>query len=160
MRRARRFLGAVAGAAFVAFVAAQPSVPELVGRWQYIQPPDAEGEVLDISFSGGAYRGIMNGLERAGEHGLFYYVAELTELSVAANGEIGFTVGARSFHRMRPPLSGTATVGSSGHTVDRMRFHGRIEGADLVLKCQPADVCPDSTLRFERMPDLQTPARP
>ena len=47
-----------------------PTAP-LAGRWQYLQPPDTEGEVLDLSVASGQWRGIMNGLERAGEHGLF-----------------------------------------------------------------------------------------
>ena len=42
----------------------------LAGRWQYLQPPDKEGEVLELFVSSGRWRGIMNGLERAGEHGL------------------------------------------------------------------------------------------
>jgi len=56
---------------------ASGTTPDFVGRWEYIQPPDREGEVLDLWESGSRYRGIMNGLERAGEHGLFYFVVEV-----------------------------------------------------------------------------------
>lgn len=72
---------AIAGAAWIGLVASREPTSSLIGRWQYIQPPDNEGEVLDMSLSGGRYRGIMNGLERAGEHGLFYYAVELAELT-------------------------------------------------------------------------------
>jgi hypothetical protein len=131
----------------------------LVGRWQYIQPPDHEGEVLDIAYSGGRFRGIMNGLERTGDHGLYYYVVELTNLAVAPDGNVSFTVGAHSFFIRRPALS-RLDIGDkdNGSTREEMRFHGLLEGADLVLKCEglPGS-CPDSTLRFKRIP-TPTPA--
>jgi hypothetical protein len=131
---------------------AQTSDAALVGRWQYRQPPDTEGEVLDVYFSSGRYRAILNGLERAGEHGLFYYVVEPADLAVAADGSISFTVGARTFFSKRPPLSRLGGEGGSGASRERMRFQGRIAGADLVLKCEgPPGSCPDTILRFKRI---------
>jgi hypothetical protein len=42
-----------------------------------------------------------------------------------------------------------------------MRFYGRTEGADLVLKCEdPGGSCPDSTLRFKRVSTTQDPNQP
>ena len=137
----------LAGATF-----AQSSAPNVVGRWQYIQPPDKQGEILDISFFNGRHKGIMNGLERAGEHGLFYYVIEVSDLSIAADGSIRFTVGPRSYFRQRPKLSVLGATGDGGGTRESMYFSGRLEGQELVLRCKdPGLSCPDSTLRFKRL---------
>lgn len=128
------------------------AAPPLAGRWQYIQPPDAEGEVLDLLVSSGKWRGFLNGLERAGEHGVFYYVAELESVEVAPDGAIRFEVGERSLSSRRPALSAPGGAGDAGVVRDRMRFAGRLEGGDLVLRCVgPGGSCPDSTLRFKRI---------
>ena len=93
----------------------------------------------------------MNGLERVGEHGLLYYVAELSDLTVACDASISFTVGTRSFFSKRLALSRLGGNGGSGGSRERMRFHGMMQGTDLVLKCEDAGgSCPDSTLRFKR----------
>lgn len=145
----------LAGAAAV--TPAQASDAALVGRWQYLQLPDKEGEVLDISFSGGRYRAIMNGLERAGEHGLFYYVVEPTDFAVAADGSISFTIGARRLFGVRPSLSRVGGEGIRGASRDLMRFHGRMERRDLVLTCEgAAGSCPDAELRFKRIAPQDT----
>jgi hypothetical protein len=132
--------------------AAEPIAPSVVGRWQYIQPPDREGEVLDVLPSANGYRGIMNGLERAGAHGLFYYVVEVKDMTVALDGAVSFIVGERAFYSKRPPLSATGMAGQSGFAREPMRFDGRLEGSDLVLTCvDTAGSCPDKTLRFKRI---------
>lgn len=132
--------------------ASTPAAPPLAGRWQYLQPPDIEGEVLDLFVSSGRWRGVMNGLERAGEHGLFYYVAELEGLEVSPDGGIRFEVGERSLFDRRPALSELGGKGDAGVVRDRMRFSGRLESGDLVLRCAGAGgSCPDSTLRFKRI---------
>jgi len=78
-------LGVAALAALFQFsCSSQNPASSFVGRWQYIQSPDKEGEVLDLEVSSGRWRGILNGLERAGEHGLFYYVVETENLAVRA----------------------------------------------------------------------------
>ena len=137
---------------------AQPPALDIVGRWQYIQPPDSEGEVLDISLAGERYTGIMNGLERAGEHGLFYYVVEVSNLVVTADGRVHFTVGPRSFFRQRPTLSVIGANGAGGRTHESMNFSGRLEGTDLVLKCEgPGASCPDSTVRFKKISSRSEP---
>ena len=131
----------------------------LAGRWQYLQPPDTEGEVLDLSEASGHWRGIMNGLERAGEHGLFYYVVEVESLRVEQDGSVGFVVGERSLFSRRPALSMLAGKGDAGNDTNRMRFAGRIEAGDLVLRCaDPWGSCPDSTLRFKRISQEGTPS--
>lgn len=139
--------------ALAAVAIAAPSEPGLVGRWQYLQPPDQEGEVLDLSYSAGRWHGVMNGLERAGEHGLFYYVVAVGNLAVETDGGIRFEIGERSFHHKRPALSHLGGQGDGGFARSRMRFAGRLEGGDLVLRCEDDDgSCPDSILRFKKIP--------
>lgn len=124
----------------------------LAGRWQYLQPPDKEGEVLDLTVSAGRLRGIMNGLERAGEHGLFYYVAEVMNPAIAPDGSITFEVGERTFFNARPALSILGGNGDRGGTREIMRFEGKLEREDLVLRCtDKGGSCPDSILRFKRI---------
>lgn len=138
-----------------AVATAQTATP-LAGRWQYLQPPDSEGEVLDLTVSADGWHGIMNGLERAGEHGLFYYVVEVENLSVQPDGVIRFEIGVRQLFIRRPALSRLAGQGDGGVDRYRMRFNGEIEGEELVLQCRAAyGSCPDSTLRFKRVEATQ-----
>jgi hypothetical protein len=140
---------------------AQVLPPPLEGRWQYLQPPDTEGEVLYLVASSGQWRGVMNGLERAGEHGLFYYVVEVEKLSVAPDGSLSFEIGERSFFTKRPALSQLGWNGDGGFARGRMRFSGRIVGEDIVLQCADDDgSCPDSTLRFRRLATPPLPGQP
>lgn len=126
--------------------------PSLAGRWQYLQSPDTEGEVLDLVVASGHWRGIMNGLERAGEHGLFYYVVEIEKLAVAPDGSINFEIGEREFFTKRPPLSHLGGKADGGFARPHMRFSGRIVDGYLVLQCNDEDgSCPDSSLRFKRL---------
>lgn len=133
----------------------------LAGRWQYLQPPDTEGEVLDLVASPGRWRGVMNGLERAGEHGLFYYVVEVEKLSVTPDGSISFEIGERAFFTKRPALSLLGGNGDGGFARSRMHFSGRLVGEDIVLQCADEDgSCPDSTLRFKRLTTPPAPGQP
>lgn len=142
----------MAGSPFQLSCGSHELPPSIAGRWQYLQPPDTEGEVLDLVASSGAWRGGMNGLERTGDHGLFYYVAQVEKLSVAPSGSISFEIGERSLFTKRPGLSQLGGNGDGGFARSRMRFSGQIESGDLVLECASADgSCPDSTLRFKRM---------
>lgn len=127
--------------------------PPLAGRWQYLQPPDAEGDVLDLSVSSGHWRGIMNGLLRAGEHGVLYYVVKAENLNVDADGTIRFEIGERQLARKRPPLSVLDGKTDAGVDRYRMQFTGQIEGGDLVLQCADpkGGSCPASSMRFKRM---------
>lgn len=146
--------------ALAAAAIAAPPEPGLAGRWQYLQPPDREGEVLDLSYRAGRWHGVMNGLERAGEHGLFYYVVAVGNLAVESNGAIRFEIGERSFHHKRPALSHLSGQGNGGFARSRMRFAGRLEGGDLVLRCEDDDgSCPDSILRFKKIPATGRPDR-
>jgi hypothetical protein len=130
--------------------------PTLAGRWQYLQPPDEEGEVLDLFVTAAGWRGIMSGLERAGEHGLFYYVVEVENLAVEPNGRIGFEIGERSFSTERPALSRLGSEGDRGFARSRMRFAGRLEGRDMILRCDDHDgSCPAGIMRFNRLTGTQ-----
>lgn len=153
-------IAALAALVNSAVVAEQAAAP-LAGRWQYLQAPDHEGEVLDLFASSGSWRGIMNGLDRAGEHGLFYYVVEIENLTVEPNGDIRFGVGERLLFNKRPILSQLGGSGDAGIVRYRMRFTGRIEAGDLVLRCEDKyGSCPDSTLRFKRLGATLEPNQP
>ena len=154
-------LALVAALGCLGDAAGQEPVSGLVGRWQYLQPPDNEGEVLDLTASAGRVRGIMNGLERAGEHGLFYYVVEVMNLAIAPDGLITFEVGERTFFNTRPALSILGGKGDGGGTRDIMRFEGKLEHEELVLRCQDkGGSCPDSVLRFKRISATLEPNQP
>ena len=152
-------------ALILALVAASVSANDrelsLAGRWRYLQPPDAEGEVLELRVSSGQWIGIMNGLERMGEHGLYYYVVEVESLEVTPGGAVRFAVGERTLFRRRPPLSRLGEIhDDAGLARDRLRFAGRLEALDLVLRCIGS--CPDTVMRFQRIaagPGLPRPAR-
>ena len=90
MRRLRLFEITALVALTSSAAIAKQSEPSFAGRWQYLQPPDTEGEILDLFVSSGNWRGTMNGLERAGEHGLFYYVTAIENTEVAPDGTIRF----------------------------------------------------------------------
>lgn len=135
-------------------VALAQQAPPVAGRWQYLQPPDKQGEVLDLSQTAGRWRGVFNGLERAGEHGLFYFVVEVENLVVQPDGSVRFDVGDRSLFAKRPPLSRPGREGDRGFVRGRMHFSGRLESGDLVLRCEDKDQsCPDAVLRFKRIAD-------
>ena len=154
-------LALVVALACLGATAGQEPVSGLVGRWQYLQPPDKEGEVLDLTASGGRIRAIMNGLERTGDHGLFYYVADAVNVAVAPDGLITFEIGERTFFNTRPALSVLGGNGDSGGTRETMRFKGKLEGKDLVLRCQDkGGSCPDSLLRFKRISATLEPNQP
>ncbi len=155
-----RYLLALATLAVVFQIPCHGQEPQasLAGRWQYLQPPDTEGEVLDLFTTSNHWRGIMNGLERAGEHGLFYYVVEIEKLVVLPDGNISFEIGERQFFAQRPALSHLGGNGDSGFARLHLRFSGRIVGGDLVLYCSDEDgSCPDSTLRFKKLSTLPDP---
>jgi len=145
-------IAALVGLIFQLPCSSQELPPSFAGRWQYLQPPDTEGEVLDLVVSSGHWRGIMNGLERAGEHGLFYYVVEIEQLSITPDGIISFEIGERDFFTKRPSLSHLGGHGDGGASRLHMHFYGRIVGGDLVLQCEDEDgSCPDSKLHFKKL---------
>ena len=144
----------VAAVLVMAYSSAAAQAPQpLAGRWQYLQAPDNEGEVLDLSISSGHWRGIMNGLLRSGDHGVYYYVVEIENVRVDTNGTIRFEVRERQLASKRPPLSVLGGKTDAGVDRYRMQFTGRIEAGDLVLQCADpkGGSCPASSMRFKRM---------
>ena len=157
MNTAFSFLGILVLAGLV--VGGQSPTPEcprqFLGNWEYRQAAghgfDAEGERLELSCNGQTLRGLYHGLERAGEHGLFYTLVEVRDLKAAA-GMISFVVPERELFQ-KPPSSLDAVrqkrLPSSGHTRDQLHFQGRVEDRKLVLTCTAEDgSCPDRRMVF------------
>jgi len=137
----------------------QELLPSLVGRWQYLQTPDTDGEVFDLAVSSGHWRGIMNGLERDVEDGPYYYVVEIENLAVSPDGKISFELGERKFFTKRPPLSQLGGEADGGFALPHMRFSGRIIGDYLVLQCKDeGGSCPGSSLQFKRLTSQLKPS--
>jgi hypothetical protein len=93
------------------------------------------------------------GLERAGEHWLFYTAVEATNVAVDRDGNVRLTVPARQLFRTRPrTLQEAARLESAGMTKDVLVFTGRVEGDALDLSCSGvADACPDARMLFRRL---------
>ena len=141
---------------------ADPWAPFL-GQWEYRQRNsgrpegvDAEGERLEIVRRGDAIAGVYFGLEREGEHGLFYTVTEVSGLSLDERGTLAFTVPPRTLFNRRPAdLDDARSAGEAhaGVTRDTLRLTGRIEDGELVLYCaadRPS--CPDRQMVFRASP--------
>jgi hypothetical protein len=141
--------------------AADPWVP-LVGTWEYRQANiaatgglDAEGERLEL-FAADGPRGRYFGLEREGEHGLYYTATEVSRLALDEAGTLTFTVPARTLYRRRPAsLEDAAALDTAGDragfTRETLSFAGRIEDGALVLYCAAdGPACPERVMRFTR----------
>jgi hypothetical protein len=131
---------------------------QLLGAWEYRQAAgdgfDAEGERLELSCSGNTLRGVYHGLEREGEHGLFYTLVQVRDLNVTPAGRISFLVPERELFQRAPSSLGAVKlkeVPSSGVTRDELHFEGRLENRKLVLICTAkAGSCPDQVMVFGR----------
>lgn len=169
MRIGPNRLAPLAGAAVALAVLTPGSLAAqraLAGTWEYRQANsarpdgfDAEGERLVIdSGTGGRVSAQYFGLEREGEHGLFYTAVDVGALDVAADGTIRFIVPARTLYRTRPTtLADAARLESAGSTTDVLTFTGRVTGDILALTCAArAGACPAARLVFHR-PRVATP---
>lgn len=129
---------------------------QILGAWEYRQAAgdgfDAEGERLDLSCGDRVLRGWYHGLEREGDHGLFYTLVEVRNLKVDQAGLISFVVPERELFRQRP--STLAAVQQkrllpSGITRDQLHFRGRVESRKLVLTCAAqGNACPEHRMVF------------
>ena len=152
-------------AAALLLACANPSAQRaspLAGTWEYRQPnsarpagSDAEGERLVIAFGpdGRAWAQYF-GLERAGEHGLFYTAVDATQVGIASTGTLTLVVPARSLFRTRPrSVEDTARMPSAGITRYEMSLRGTLVSGALVVTCSAtvADTCPDSEMTFRRV---------
>ena len=131
---------------------------QLLGTWEYRQAAgdgfDAEGERLELRCGSHALRGLYFGLEREGEHGLFYTAVEVRTLAVTPDGRVSFVVPERELFHQRPANLEAVKqkpVESAGHTRDELHFKGGLEGSKLILSCTAAaSSCPEPRMVFVR----------
>ena len=160
MNTAFSFLGILVLAGLV--VGGQAPAPhcprELVGAWEYRQAAgdgfDAEGERLELACTGDSLRGLYHGLEREGEHGLFYTLVEVRDLKVGQAGLISFLVPERQLFQQPPPSLDAIKqkrLPSSGITRDQLHYQGRLNDRKLVLTCTTlGNSCPEHRMAFRR----------
>jgi hypothetical protein len=139
--------------------AAQPAA--LIGTWEYRQANsasptgvDREGERLVFRRTADGQLVVLYlGLERAGEHGLFYTAVEATGLKIDPDGTVHVTVPARRLFRKRAEsLEEAAKLEPAGSTKFELSLSGRLSDESLVVSCSAADgSCPDSRMVFRRV---------
>jgi hypothetical protein len=148
----------VAQSTIVGLVAVCPT--GWTGRWEYRQKAgdgyDEEGERLELSCRAGSLAGVYHGLEREGEHGLFYTLTEVRDLKLSPEGELSFTVPGRALF-YRPPATlqevEQKKLASAGFTRDELRMKGRLQGKTLGLSCTSESIsCPEDVMVFRRAP--------
>ncbi len=126
-----------------------------VGVWEYRQRAgegyDDEGEKLELKRAGNSIRGTYFGLEREGEHGLFYTLVKIKEVKVT-DGELSFVVPARELYAERPrSWEHLKSLKQAGATKDELVMRGRRKGGTLLLHCTSRDGrCPDRVMEFRR----------
>lgn len=148
----------LAAASLVASSQGAPCDRRYLGSWEYRQAAgagfDAEGERLELGCSGGAMRGLYFGLERAGEHGLFYTLVEMKEVTVAPDGALSFLVPERELYSERPrnlEEIRLKKVTWAGVTRDTLVMRGRLERGSLYLTCTSINgQCPDKVMMFRK----------
>jgi hypothetical protein len=139
------------------FVSAQPIVErELLGRWEYRQTAgtfvDREGEILEFKMNHHDIHGYYFGLEREGEHGVFYTAVEMLDVKLSPSGSIEFLVPGRAMYSKRPTSTKAAALArmkSQGFTRDELRYQGSFQNGRMFLTCSsPSGTCPDEQLIF------------
>jgi hypothetical protein len=135
-----------------------PAQGTLAGTWEYRQANparpdgvDAEGERLVVTRTGdGRFTAHYFGLEREGEHGLFYTAVDVGAVEIGADGTIRFVVPARTLYRTRPAtLAAAGGLESAGSTKDALTFAGRLTDDTLTFTCTATrGACPDARLVF------------
>jgi hypothetical protein len=137
---------------------AQPESP--VGTWEYRQRNvgnptrvDPEGERLVIAPAGERIAIAYFGLEREGEHGLYYTAVQATNVQRANGGRVDFTVPARTLYRTRPTsLAHAASLESAGVATYPLRLTAVRRGEVLIVTCASDDwSCPEPTMTFMRV---------
>lgn len=142
-----------------AFASPEGACPQaLLGTWEYRQAAgagyDSEGERIVLTCADGVMRGVYFGLEREGEHGLFYTAVEMTDLKVSTGGDLSFTVGERELFSERPKSLEDVKqkrLAAAGLTRDALYLRGRIENGALRLTCTSAAAsCPEKEMAFHK----------
>jgi hypothetical protein len=99
-------------------------------------------------------RGLYFGLERAGEHGLFYTLVEMKELRVTPDGALWFLVPERELFSERPRTLEEIRLKKvtwAGVTRDTLVMRGRLERGHLYLTCTSTNgQCPDNVMMFRK----------
>lgn len=112
----------------------------------------------------GAVSGIYLGLEREGEHGLFYSLVDLDSLAIKDDRKISFIVPRRTFHAKRPMTKSDLTkegFQSSGFSGGTLKFKGEITGDKLVLNCaSDLGECPENKMVFRKEKWPESKPRP
>jgi hypothetical protein len=130
----------------------------LLGVWEYRQKAgqgyDDQGERLELSCRGDSIQGLYFGLEREGEHGLFYSLVEMADLKVDPNGELSFTVPERDLFHERPKNLQEVKqkkLASAGVTRDELYLRGRLKEEKLIVACtSKGSSCPDTVMVFHK----------
>ena len=158
-----RCLSAVLAIGLVPFILAsdytQPGTDcpgKYLGIWEYRQRAgggyDLEGERIELTCVGGSLRGLYFGLEREGEHGLFYTLVEVPDLKVSPDGALRFTVAERELFPHRPKNLQEIRqnrVTASGFTKDTLHMQGGLTEGNLVVTClSRAGSCPEAVMVF------------
>jgi hypothetical protein len=129
-----------------------------LGIWEYRQKAgdgyDTEGERLELSCIADSVRGLYSGLEREGEHGLFYTLVEMTNVKIGPEGELLFTVPAREMFSERPKNLQEVEhkkLRSAGFTRDELRMRGRLKTGTIILTCtSSSSSCPEDVMVFRK----------
>ena len=127
-----------------------------LGAWEYRQRAgdgyDNEGERIELRAGGGSMHGLYFGLEREGEHGLFYTLVEVADLKLSSNGDLVFTVPERDLFHERPrnlQQVKQKRLTSAGFTRDTLHMHGRLQEGNLILACtSKGRSCPEDVMLF------------
>ena len=94
------------------------------------------------------------GLERAGEHGLYFTAVEATDVIQEPEGALRFTVPTRRLFRTRPETVARATqMESAGSSAYHLSMRAVVVANELVVSCTAGGAsCPDSVMTFRRTP--------
>ena len=134
------------------------SAQNLIGTWEYRQGAgktfDDEGEIINFTESKGHIKGVYFGLEREGEHGLFYTAVEIKDFKQSNGGQVSFTVPERTLFEKRPKVA-QERVGqrlpSAGFTRDELKLEGVLQGEKLILHCRSeGQSCPEEVMIFKK----------
>ena len=128
-----------------------------LGTWEYRQRAgkgyDSEGERIELRSTGGALTGAYFGLEREGEHGLFYTAVEIKDIKVE-QGRISFTIPERHLFSDRPKSLKEGKLNeskSSGYTRDELKMQGQMRDGSLMVTCSShSNTCPDKVMEFRK----------
>lgn len=146
--------------AFNAFAVDDDLTPFL-GTWEYRQRNSAsatgyddQGERIELEQIGRSIQGLYFGLQREGEHGLFYTLVEIKDIEVSEGGKISFRIPERDIYRERPRSLKEIEEGKrrpAGFTRFELEFRGQLKNGELVLHCIADPIeCPEDVMVFRK----------